>query len=187
MHTHTSLYYALALVLPVSAWAADNPAAHQHGYGELSLAIDGSRVELLLETPAYNLIGFEHEPRTETERHRLAHIREWLQTTPLLDTIPPGCTLSAAQVYQHHSHHNGDHDHDGEEHDHDAGAHSQHHSAFEVTQTLECPALTHSRRLTTPLLTDTEHMEALSVRWAGSQGQGGVHLRAGQKQFSLEP
>jgi len=157
-----------ALLLPVAATAADNLAAHQHGHAELSLAIDGTRIDLLLESPAYNLAGFEHEPQTEAQRQQLARVREWLRTTPLVDTLPASCTLSDSRIQQVHGH-------DHNEHDHSAG--EQSHSDFEVTQTLECPGLADSGSLSTPLLTEAEHMEELTVRWAGSRGQGGMHLQ----------
>lgn len=169
----------LILLLPVSTQAADNPAAHQHGHAELSLAIDRTRIDLLLESPAYNLAGFEHAPQTEAQRQQLARVREWLQTRPLVDTVPASCRLIDSQVDQTHGHDHeaAEHEHGAAEHDHDhdTGEHG-HHSDFEVTQTLECPGLADSDKLTTPLLTETEHMEELAVRWAGSRGQGGLHL-----------
>lgn len=170
-----------ALLLPLTATAADNLAAHQHGHGQLSLAIDGTRIDLLLESPAYNLAGFEHEPQTQAQRQQLARVREWLQTRPLVDTVPASCRLIDSQVDQTHGHDHeaAEHEHDHgaaeHDHDHDTGEHG-HHSDFEVTQTLECPGLADSDKLTTPLLTETEHMEELAVRWAGSRGQGGLHL-----------
>ena len=35
-------------------------AAHEHGAAQLNVALEGQRLELALESPAMNLVGFEH-------------------------------------------------------------------------------------------------------------------------------
>lgn len=37
---------------------------HVHGSGKLEIAIEGDRVSLDLDTPAHDIIGFEHAPQT---------------------------------------------------------------------------------------------------------------------------
>lgn len=42
--------------------------AHVHGIGELNVAIDGEALLVELISPAMDLVGFEHAPRTEAQR-----------------------------------------------------------------------------------------------------------------------
>jgi hypothetical protein len=42
--------------------------AHVHGQGRLQVVIDGDGIELLLEAPLADLLGFEHPPRGDAER-----------------------------------------------------------------------------------------------------------------------
>ncbi|MEL7232424.1 MAG: DUF2796 domain-containing protein [Pseudomonadota bacterium] len=42
--------------------------AHVHGAAKLALVLDGDRVTAELETPLYNVLGFEAEPQSEAER-----------------------------------------------------------------------------------------------------------------------
>ena len=47
---------------------AHEPGAHVHGVAELRIAIDGPLLEIDLESPLDNLLGFEHAPRSDRER-----------------------------------------------------------------------------------------------------------------------
>src|SRR5690606_12673416 len=54
---------ALALFGTPLAQAHDNKA-HVHGSAVLQVVMDGETVELALQSPLNNLLGFEHAPRT---------------------------------------------------------------------------------------------------------------------------
>jgi hypothetical protein len=41
---------------------------HEHGVARLDIAVEGRRLTIAVETPLDNLLGFEHAPRTATER-----------------------------------------------------------------------------------------------------------------------
>lgn len=55
------------------AWAGKG---HQHGFATVSIAIEGSSVELEFESPLENLVGFEHAPRNDRERRALQAMKE---------------------------------------------------------------------------------------------------------------
>ncbi|KQU79007.1 MULTISPECIES: DUF2796 domain-containing protein [unclassified Rhizobacter] len=59
---------ALACALASLHTAAHEPGAHVHGVAELRIVVDGSQLQLSLESPLDNLLGFEHEPRTDVQR-----------------------------------------------------------------------------------------------------------------------
>ncbi len=44
---------------------------HQHGVGELNLAREGAEVQIEMESPAANILGFEHAPGTAAEHATL--------------------------------------------------------------------------------------------------------------------
>jgi len=56
------------LALAASAAAAHEPGAHVHGVAELRIVVDGPQLQIGLESPLDNLLGFEHAPRTDVER-----------------------------------------------------------------------------------------------------------------------
>ncbi|MGO2136491.1 ZrgA family zinc uptake protein [Marinobacter sp.] len=157
------------------AMAADNPGSHQHGHAELQLAFNGNQVDLLLISPAGNILGFEHRPRTEEEQQIADKAIGWLGETPLINTAELTCTVNGGTVQNEVAN----------EHHHDHSDEAQ-HADIEVTQTLTCPGLDKSAALTTPLTTQFPRMEHLDVAWAGPDGQGATRLNHGEHSFRLE-
>lgn len=127
----------LALAAAGPAMAADNPGAHEHGHAVLQMAVEDNRIDLMLTSPAHNLAGFEHEPRNDEQRDRLADINQWLETTALVDTATPGCHVTAASVQlgeemggdhdEHHGKHHGEHHKEHHKEHHGDKGHHDHH------------------------------------------------------------
>ena len=46
--------------------------AHEHGHAKLSLATDGSMLNAAFEIPAEGIFGFEHQPKSASEKKILA-------------------------------------------------------------------------------------------------------------------
>ncbi|MET4025571.1 hypothetical protein ABIE59_001095 [Marinobacter sp. MBR-99] len=181
----------LLLSLSLAVWpvlASDNPGAHQHGHADLQMAIDNERVDLLLLSPAYNLIGFEHKPRTDEQRQRLNDTEQWASGTAMINTMAGNCTLVSSAMHvgwnetkdddhKHDHGHSHNHSHD---HDHNSG-----HADIEITQTLACPNLSASTQFETGLMARFPELENLNVQWVGPQGQGATRLSPGNIQFRL--
>ena len=59
----------LALMVGFSNYSTVDAAdPHQHGVGQLNVAIQGDHVEIELETPGADIVGFEHPPRTAEQK-----------------------------------------------------------------------------------------------------------------------
>ncbi|MGS2718262.1 ZrgA family zinc uptake protein, partial [Eionea flava] len=54
-----------ALFTASTAWAAGK---HVHGEAELFIAVNQQQVLIELETPAANIVGFEHKPKTHQQK-----------------------------------------------------------------------------------------------------------------------
>ena len=52
-------------------------AAHEHGAAQLNVALEGQRLELALESPAMNLVGFEHAAVSTSDK---AAVARWTRT-----------------------------------------------------------------------------------------------------------
>jgi hypothetical protein len=61
----------LILMLAVSSQAQSRMSSHMHGVAFATLAVDGNNVVLVLESPANNLLGFEHEPSARMQQQLL--------------------------------------------------------------------------------------------------------------------
>lgn len=74
--------------------------AHVHGNANLQITIDGSVLTLMLSTPLENVVGFEHSPRTDSQKAAAQALGERL-TRPDALFIPSRqarCTPTASVV-----------------------------------------------------------------------------------------
>lgn len=114
------LVAALALGFTASAAAQH---AHEHGVADLRIAMEGSTLLVEFESPLANLVGFEHDARTDAERKAMADLTKRLRAPAGLLSLPAaaGCTLKEVELElpgaDGHAHHDHKHDH-GHKHDH---------------------------------------------------------------------
>lgn len=124
---------AALIAAPLSpALAQESPqrglGAHVHGVGQLDMAIEGGRIEMQLRAPGADIVGFEHQARSDEDRASLARALAQLEDPLALFVLPEaaGCTVALARAEleaedpeDHHEDHADDHDHDhGDDHDH---------------------------------------------------------------------
>ena len=120
------LFLALSSTLIAGSALAEierQHAPHVHGVATGNLSIDNGDLRIELEIPGVNLIGFEHEPRTDEQQAALdgalgfLRVGEWVQADPR-----GGCELASVNAHTHGFGSNGDYD----DHDHDNGHHHDH-------------------------------------------------------------
>ncbi|MBP5075470.1 DUF2796 domain-containing protein [Pseudomonas chlororaphis] len=108
--------------------------AHEHGVARLNAALDGQTLELELESPAMNLVGFEHAASTDADKAKVAAVRAQLEKPLALFSLPPaaGCVV-AQQELESPLFGDKPEDHD-EDHDKakDANGHEHHHEHSEI-------------------------------------------------------
>ena len=74
--------------------------AHEHGVGRLNAALDGQTLELELESPAMNLVGFEHAATTDADKAKVAAVRAQLEKPQVLFNLPKaaGCVVATQEL-----------------------------------------------------------------------------------------
>lgn len=138
----TLLALTLALLSPLShAATAEKPhahgslAPHEHGTARLDVALEGRTLALDLDSPAMNLVGFEHAPSTDADRAVIAKAREQLGQPLQLFNLPTaaGCSVTRmdlqSPLFGNAAPEPAGHDHD---HDHDEDSGTGHHEHSDV-------------------------------------------------------
>ncbi|WP_018150759.1 ZrgA family zinc uptake protein [Leeia oryzae] len=99
-HVCAALLMALSW-LAWSAFAASPLPPHQHGYADLEVLIDGAQIDVTLDTPLYNLLAFEHPPRTAAEQDKARQMVQLLRQPARLLVFSPaaGCQVRDLQLY----------------------------------------------------------------------------------------
>jgi hypothetical protein len=74
--------------------------AHEHGVGRLNAALDGQTLELELDSPAMNLVGFEHAATTDADKAKVAAVRAQLEKPVALFSLAKaaGCVVASQEL-----------------------------------------------------------------------------------------
>ncbi len=101
--------------------------AHEHGVAHMNVAFEGNELYIELISPAANIVGFEHHPRSEAQKAAVKKAIETLKAGEALFVLPSGAEarLAKSKVYTDIA---GDSDHKSEDtHPHDHNEISKKH------------------------------------------------------------
>ena len=165
----------MRLILPILATALATSAlaqetreldAHEHGHVSVQIAVEGSSVEMTLEAPGKNIVGFEHEAETDEQRAMVSEAEEQLSDPLALFELPEaaGCEITASEVELHIE-----------------GT----HSAFEAEYALECADPSALTSIGTTLFEIYPTIEEIEVEYATPAGQGSGELEPGSATLTI--
>ena len=95
-----AVLFATTYALATRTEAQDKHQAHRHGAASLQVSLEGKALHVALDSPADNLLGFEHAPRSEAQKKTVARADEQLKQPLQLFTTTPGaeCRSQSARV-----------------------------------------------------------------------------------------
>ena len=188
--------------------------AHVHGGATLAIAVDGNSVTAELETPLYNLLGFEHAPETAEQKDAVEKAEKQLSKPDTLIRFndEAGCdsiaVKSMTELFEHddhdedhHEHHEKDEhghddkqhdekDHDEKDHEHDERNDHEDHSDHQdvvISYSFSCTAPENLTRLNADLLTAFPLMDELDVVYLGMNNQASFELTPSTPTADLRP
>jgi hypothetical protein len=76
-------------------------AAHMHGEANLLVALEGDLLEIELDSPAINIVGFEHNPRDPGQEQIIQQAAAQLRQPDRLFTLPAaaGCVVEGVELH----------------------------------------------------------------------------------------
>ncbi|MCR8934534.1 MULTISPECIES: DUF2796 domain-containing protein [unclassified Pseudomonas] len=156
--------------------------AHEHGVGRLNAALDGQTLELELESPAMNLVGFEHAATSDADKAKIAAARAQLEKPLALFSLPAaaGCKVASQELKSPlfgdkpdaDDHDEDEADKDGHEHHHE---HSEIHAHYQFTCT--APGALKTLDLTN-LFKTFPATQKVQVQLISASGQQGTEVTA---------
>lgn len=85
------------MAIPALVYGAGHGhGAHQHGVATLDVVVEGNTLQLELSSPADNLLGFEHAPKTAAERAKVDQLVKNLAQAELLFNPEPAAACQPA-------------------------------------------------------------------------------------------
>lgn len=148
--------------------------AHEHGVGRLDVALDGRTLELQFDSPAMNIVGFEHEATSDDDKAKVANARELLLKPNALFNIPDAANCSATSVKLSSPLFGDKQDEQGKN---DAGDHE--HSEIHGRYAFTCDAPATLKKLDLSNIFNTfPHTRKLQVQLISPSGQSGAEVIA---------
>ncbi|WPC04586.1 DUF2796 domain-containing protein [Pseudomonas benzenivorans] len=156
--------------------------AHEHGVASLNLVLDGQLLELQLESPAMNLVGFEHAAKSAADKAKVAAARSQLQNPQALFGLNAGdCSLSETEL-ESPLFEDDEHEHEGHHGDETHGEHSEIHAHYQ----LDCKKPDELKQLNLAELFERfPTTTKIQVQLIGPSGQQGAELTPAQPRLSF--
>ncbi len=156
--------------------------AHEHGKAGLTVAIEGPRLELALEIPADDVVGFERAPASAAEKQTLEKALKALREGGRIVQPTPaaGCKMQSAKVHATGSlastaksgRAGGGHD-------------SEAHAEFHASYVFECGQPRKLDGLALALFKVFPNVKAVHVTMIGPKGQAAVEVDAAGAELPL--
>jgi len=156
-------------------------SAHEHGVGRLNAALDGQTLELELESPAMNLVGFEHAATTDADKAKVATVRAQLEKPLVLFNLPKaaGCVVATQELESPLFGDKPDADDHDEEEAKDGHEHHHDHSEIHAHYQLSCSAPGALKTLDLANIFNTfPATQKIQVQLISPSGQQGVEVTA---------
>ena len=171
-------------------YAQSSLDAHVHGEAELNIVFEGQKLLVELESPSFNLVGFEHEPKSLNQRKLVKNTIESLKDFKRIASISPeaDCKLIDASILTtmkglgdgHKEHHEDEHHED--EHQHSA---KEIHSEFSATYSLRCDKPENLKSIQLELFSTFELMKEIVVQMIIQGKQGFAELNPDNPNLKL--
>lgn len=194
----------LSTSMVLSAEEFESHGAHVHGIAQLQIVAEKNTLEIHLESPAMNIIGFEHDVENEQQAEKFKKSLSTLMKSDELFLLSGGqCSFIEIEIenpfeeeHDHHEDHDQEKGHDhhekqdhGEDHDHDE-EHKHHqgeseHREFEVEYKAICQDISKLSRIDLPLLTIFDGIESLNVQYVVRGNQGAVNITKANASLDL--
>lgn len=174
---------ALALALgcvqlfPVLVFAAERieHESHVHGLVDMTVVIDQNKLNISLDSPAMNMVGFEHKAETESDINKVHEVETTLKTTSKLFAIRGAdCEGEAAVVDISGLIGSDDHDHE------------HHHADLEAQYQFSCDSTDNLTGIDVLLLKEFPAIERINVEWISNDKAGAAQLTQDNSSIPLD-
>ena len=134
--------FTLACTTALHASETRQLGAHEHGVGQLNIAVDGGQVAMEFHAPGADIVGFEYVASSDADRAAIADgvaaLARPLDLFVLSAAADCNVVRAAAGLEADEGHDHGHDAHDHDEHAHDAHADGDSHAEFHAGYLLDC-------------------------------------------------
>ena len=160
--------------------------AHVHGEAQLLIAQEDDTLEIEFHSPAMNIVGFEHQPKTTSQREAIEAAIDALKQPDLLFRLPSAAKCQSitteveSPLYDHA--HEVEHEH---ERNHERSHADEAHSDFTARYHYRCDEITQLERIEIELMNRFPGTDLLEVQSISPKGQQKIDLTPGHTTLEL--
>lgn len=178
-----ALPFALLPLAMAHAAEVEHPSlgAHEHGVARLDIALDGRSLEIELDSPSMNIVGFEHDASTADDKAKVANARELLLKSQALFNLPLAakCAVTTQKLqsplFGDKLEADDDHDDDNHADDKTAAGEEHHHSEIHAHYVFVCDSPADLKKLDLSQIFKTfPGTHKIQVQLIGPSGQTGT-------------
>ena len=168
----------------ILAQTARQKDSHEHGAAIIKMVMEDEKLQIEFEVPSESLIGFEHFPKSQSNRENFNKAIKVLSDPSKLFSQPikAECLLVGMNVSQSLFSNEEEHGHDEsekeDEHGHDESEKSEIHSEFKSNYYWNCQHLDEIDSIGTQLMSFFPRIEEIRVHWISNNGQGSLELES---------
>ena len=167
--------FFLVTTLLLSTAAGAQHGAHVHGEAQLTIAVGDNELHVEFESPAANLVGFEHAPQNPEQQRALDVAAQQLASADhLLRIHGAQCRLQQVQVAAPYSHTGSHVDHTS----HASREEHSEHSSFRASYLFRCDTLAQLRTVDIALFASFPDIHEIKAQWLTPGQQGAAKLTA---------
>ena len=183
-----ALLAAISLSWPINV-NAQTIDSHVHGLSEMFIALENKTLEIEIESPAINLVGFEHKAETKSDKAAVKKVIKLLSRHHEIFSLSGGdcslvnSTIDASSIIDTQHQENASHKH---EHGHD-----QHHNKeakhYEVISSYRyhCKKPSTLTAITVNMFDQFSGVEQIETRWLTEAKQNSITLTPMKQDIKL--
>lgn len=186
-----SILFIVCFSINISANEEDHEhrhhEAHVHGEAELNLLIDGTTIAIELKSPALNVLGFEHEPKTDKEKEVVKQANKKLSNYKNIISIAGlSCQVVESEIESPYGseHEEGHHEHD--HHDEDHHSEDDDHGDYYLSYSLRCENTNKLKTIEVKVFDNFQGFETIEATWINQTDLGSAELSTENKIINLK-
>ena len=162
------------LTFTISAEETRQVDKHEHGVGELNIAVEGSTIEFEFMIPGADIVGFEYVAKSDEDIAKINQALKTFDDYTNIFTLPSNslCELNGQKVAlkeeDEHDEHD-DHDEHDEHDDHDEHA-EENHNEFYAKYSFECGNINAIKEVNFPYFATFTNSGELEVQFISNMG-----------------
>ena len=197
-----NIYYSLLLSALVTVSVAEETRQvdkHEHGVGELNIAVEGNSIDLEFMIPGADIVGFEYKAKSEADialvNDALIKFNEFNNIFSIPSTS--NCNLVEAEIsINQGDNHKDEHNHDEHEDEHDHDDHGEHddhdehdeeaHNEFVAHYSFNCGNIKEIDRISFPYFTTFPNSGELEVQFVSEIGSTSFEVEGDEPFIDLK-